>query len=137
MSHSSSIVPKCKLRMRLRSAQGARHGACDESERYSQELAASVEHDYSITGSARNTSVCGIVRPSAFAVLRLITSSNFVGFAPVAGLRSGAPSSTRPSLRKARTRTIRVEDLPARWPGRPAPEELAALGTDWVARGTS
>jgi ABC transporter substrate binding protein len=42
-------------------------------------LAALVEHAYSITWSARNSSVCGIVRPSAFAVLRLITSSNFVG----------------------------------------------------------
>src|SRR4029450_8668463 len=34
---------------------------------------------YSTTWSARTSSVCGIVRPSAFAVLRLITSSNFVG----------------------------------------------------------
>ena len=32
-----------------------------------------------ITSSARSSSNCGIVRPSAFAVLRLITSSNFVG----------------------------------------------------------
>jgi hypothetical protein len=34
---------------------------------------------YSITSSARARSVCGTVRPSAFAVLRLITSSNVVG----------------------------------------------------------
>jgi hypothetical protein len=32
---------------------------------------------YSMTWSACNRSVCGIVRPSALAVLRLITSSNF------------------------------------------------------------
>ena len=34
---------------------------------------------YSITWSAWRRIVCGIVKPSAFAVLRLITSSNFVG----------------------------------------------------------
>jgi putative tryptophan/tyrosine transport system substrate-binding protein len=34
---------------------------------------------YSITSSARTSSVFGTVRPSAFAVLRLITSSNLVG----------------------------------------------------------
>ena len=34
---------------------------------------------YSITASARASSMGGISRPSALAVLRLITSSNFVG----------------------------------------------------------
>src|SRR5207245_787814 len=34
---------------------------------------------YWITSSARDSSDCGIVRPSALAVLRLMTSSNFVG----------------------------------------------------------
>ena len=34
---------------------------------------------YWITSSARSSSDCGIVRPSALAVLRLITSSNLVG----------------------------------------------------------
>ena len=34
---------------------------------------------YSITSSARASSDCGTDRPSAFAVLRLITSSYFVG----------------------------------------------------------
>jgi hypothetical protein len=34
---------------------------------------------YSITWSARASTDCGIVSPSAFAVFRLITSSNFVG----------------------------------------------------------
>lgn len=33
--------------------------------------------------------------------------------------------------------TIRIEDLPPRWRSYPAPEELAALGTDWVDRRTS
>src|SRR5206468_10963868 len=32
-----------------------------------------------ITSSARSSSDCGIVRPSVFAVLRLMMSSNFVG----------------------------------------------------------
>lgn len=34
---------------------------------------------YSMTSSASSRSVCGIVSPSAFAVLRLTTSSNVVG----------------------------------------------------------
>ena len=34
---------------------------------------------YSITSSARARIVCGMVRPSVFAVFRLITSSNRVG----------------------------------------------------------
>jgi hypothetical protein len=34
---------------------------------------------YSITSSARASSVGGTLMPSALAVLRLITSSNFVG----------------------------------------------------------
>src|SRR5262245_9812401 len=34
---------------------------------------------HSITSSARTSNDCGIVRPRAFAVLRLITNSNFVG----------------------------------------------------------
>jgi hypothetical protein len=34
---------------------------------------------YSITWSARTSTVPGMVRPSAFAVLRLMTSSNLVG----------------------------------------------------------
>src|SRR5438034_10136080 len=34
---------------------------------------------YSITSSARARRACGTVRPSAWAVLRLITSSNLVG----------------------------------------------------------
>src|SRR5262245_50430770 len=34
---------------------------------------------HSITSSARNSTDCGIVRPRALAVLRLMTSSNLVG----------------------------------------------------------
>ena len=44
-----------------------------------EELGALVEHGYSISWSAWRSSVCGIVSLSAFAALRLITSSNFVG----------------------------------------------------------
>ena len=36
-----------------------------------------------------------------------------------------------------RVSAIRVEDLPARWRSYPAPDELAALGADWVARGAT
>ena len=35
---------------------------------------------HSITSSARNISDCGMVRPSALAVLRLMTSSYLIGF---------------------------------------------------------
>jgi hypothetical protein len=50
-----------------------------------------VHHSYSITSSASASSLSGISRPSAFAVLRLITNSNFVdcwtgksaGFSPL------------------------------------------------------
>ena len=38
---------------------------------------AAVHH--SMTSSARSNTVCGIVRPSALAVLRLIVRSNFAG----------------------------------------------------------
>ena len=56
-----------------------KHRAPGEAERRSEELAAWVEHGYSITLSACRSSVCGILSPSALAVLRLITSSNLVG----------------------------------------------------------
>ena len=36
-------------------------------------------HSYSMTSSARASSVSGTVRPSAFAVVRLMTRSNLVG----------------------------------------------------------
>ena len=39
----------------------------------------SKQHRHSITSSARNRNVSGIVRPSAFAVVRLTISSNLVG----------------------------------------------------------
>ena len=50
---------------------------------------------YSITSSARASSIGKMVRPRAFAVLRLMTSSNFVGC--VMGRSAGlAPLRTRP-----------------------------------------
>jgi len=54
-------------------------GTAGEAERRHEEAAALVEHSYWITWSARSSSDCGIVRPSALAVLRLMTSSNLVG----------------------------------------------------------
>jgi len=58
---------------------------------------------YWITSSARPSTDCGIVSPSALAVFRLITSSNFVGW--MTGISAGlAPfrirsmkAATRPS----------------------------------------
>ena len=55
------------------------HRAPGEPERRNEESAALVKHGYSITWSARSSTDCGIVSPSALAVLRLMTSSNFVG----------------------------------------------------------
>lgn len=50
---------------------------------------------YSITSSAATSSVCGIVRANAFAVLRFITSSNLVGC--MTGISAGfSPLRMRP-----------------------------------------
>ena len=45
---------------------------------------------HSMTWSARSSSDCGIVSPSAFAVLRLMSNSNFVGCS------TGRPAALRP-----------------------------------------
>jgi predicted nucleic-acid-binding protein len=51
---------------------------------------------HSMTSSARSSSACGITKPSVLAVLRLMTSSNFVGCST--GSSCGrAPASTRPA----------------------------------------
>jgi hypothetical protein len=49
------------------------------SEQVQQDTPEKARPAYSITSSARASSVGGMSRPSAFAVLRLITSSNLVG----------------------------------------------------------
>jgi hypothetical protein len=56
---------------------------------------------YSITWSARPSSDCGIVRPSAFAVLRLMTSSNVVG-SSIGKSPGFAPFRTLSTYRAAR-----------------------------------
>src|SRR5262249_54730394 len=61
------------LRYLLRRGQ---RGSERTGQRVQQEAAAV---HYSITWSARSSSDGGMVRPSAFAVLRLMTSSNLVG----------------------------------------------------------
>src|SRR5262245_25614498 len=67
-----------------------------------EELAALVEHGYSISWSARRSSVCGIVRPIAFAVARLMNSSYCVGDSTgrVAGLAPRRILSTYPAARR-------------------------------------
>src|SRR5262249_48742871 len=50
-----------------------------EAEGCSQELAGLFERRYSIPWSAWRMSVWGTVKPSALAVFKLITSSNFAG----------------------------------------------------------
>jgi hypothetical protein len=51
---------------------------------------------YSITSSAVASSVCGILRPSALAVLRLMTNPNLVGW--ITGSSDGlAPLRTLPT----------------------------------------
>src|SRR5262249_33937794 len=65
---------------------------------------------HSITSSARASSVSGTVRPSALAVLRLITSSNLVGcwMGKSAGLAPLRMRSTYAAARRNRS----VESLP-------------------------
>jgi hypothetical protein len=57
---------------------------------------------HSITSSARASSDCGTVRPSALAVLRLMTSSNFVGcsIGKSAGLAPLSILSTKTAARR-------------------------------------
>ena len=58
-----------------------------------------MRRDYLITLSARYNSDCGIVTPICFAVLRLITNSNFVGCST--GRSAGlAPLRIRPRRRR-------------------------------------
>jgi len=60
---------------------------------------------HSITLSARRRIDCGIVTPSAFAVLRLITSSNVVGCST--GISAGfLPSRTMPTCSAARRKVF-------------------------------
>src|SRR5262249_5562255 len=65
-------APGQLLRMR-------RERPCSRASEQRNELAPLYRCNHSITSSARASSVGGISRPSALAVLRLITSSNFVG----------------------------------------------------------
>src|SRR5215472_1336249 len=61
--HLARLLPPRRERPRNRAAEQRDEGAAL----------------HSITSSARASSVCGTVRPSAFAVLRLMTSSYLVG----------------------------------------------------------
>ena len=56
-------------------------GKCQEAT-YAPQQERARRNAYSITSSAATSSVCGTERPSALAVLRLISSSNRVGCAP-------------------------------------------------------
>ena len=69
--HFSTAVPQ-KADVVLNSANGSFVPKAAVSNR-------SKQHLYSITSSAAASSLSGTVRPSAFAVLRLMASSNFVG----------------------------------------------------------
>src|SRR5262245_32474466 len=65
LAHPLRLLRACRERPRCRRAAENRH-----------ELAPS---DHSITSSASASSLSGVWRPSALAVLRLMASSNFVG----------------------------------------------------------
>src|SRR4029450_5789088 len=89
----------------VKRATGRRHRAPGEAERRDEESAALVEHAYWITWSARSSSVCGIVRPSALAVFKLMTRSNFVGCST--GRSPGLPfriRSTNVAARRSKSR---------------------------------
>ena len=67
--NAETVDPSALLRASVERPQGRR--AAQEKHQFST--------PHSITSSAPARSVCGTVRPSALAVLRLITSSNLVG----------------------------------------------------------
>ena len=77
--HPDAIVLDGTVQLAAASVFLREGGERGETERCSQKLAALVEQAYSMTRSARTSTDGGIVRPSAFAVLRLIANSNFVG----------------------------------------------------------
>src|SRR5438876_3593478 len=81
---------------RVERAVVRRRPAPGEAERCHEESAALVEHGYWITWSARGSSEWGTVMPRVLAVLRLMTSSNFVGcsMGKSAGLAPLRTSST-------------------------------------------
>src|SRR5262249_9194230 len=66
--HTNCRRPCCRLSCERRGEEATRERAEERPSRR-----------HWITSSARSSSDCGIVRPSALAVLRLITNSNFVG----------------------------------------------------------
>ena len=66
---------------------------------------------YSITWSARASSDCGIVRPRALAVLRLTTSSNFVGCTTGRSAGLDAPQDPPPDTQKAAALVVAAEKI--------------------------
>src|SRR5262245_57999418 len=89
--HPAALLPARRERPRCRAAEQR------------DELAAS---DHSITSSARASRVGGISRPSALAVVRLTTRSNFVGCSTgmSAGLVPCRTLSTKSAARRYRSR---------------------------------
>src|SRR5262249_46740616 len=91
----------------LRARRERPRGGCTAEKRY--ELAAL----HSITSSARASSVGGIVKPSALAVIRLITRSNLVGCSTgkLAGFAPRRILSTKLQARRNTPKTFAPEDI--------------------------
>src|SRR5262249_30893547 len=74
-AHEYTYAPRSLALLRPRRQRPRRRRAAEQRD----EIAALHLRAHSMTSSARASSLSGIWRPSAFAVLRLIASSNFVG----------------------------------------------------------
>jgi len=90
---------------------------------------------YSMTWSARSSSDWGMVRPSAFAVFRLITSSNFVGWSvggskPCFGL---PPQAFPPPTPHGAGLRLGAESVARGWQGGKGVGRVASAG--WDSRG--
>src|SRR5262245_1774222 len=77
---SESVIRRCRLdvRITLKSGRRADIGSRPKSANNGREQVQQ-QRSYSLTSSALASSVGGTTRPSAFAVLRLMTSSYLVG----------------------------------------------------------
>src|SRR5262245_40823776 len=77
---SDAVIRRCPRNVRFAPRSGRRADIDGRQVRArKRHMRCSNQHRYSITSSARASSVGGTSRPSAFAVLRFITRSNFVG----------------------------------------------------------
>jgi len=96
--------------------------------RRSLDLRNELAPSHSITSSARANNDGGTVRPSAFAVLRRITSSNFVGAQPDGGARGARAGNNGHARGRARACGGKRRNVPHVPRSPPAGVRLGANG---------